>query len=141
MFHLLRFFLRNFPVLAVQTPEVAAGGGDGKGAAAGMKVGQGFFFNGVQMDGTGVSVGQGVEFPPDIDLGAANAPIPGSQDAVVGAYLALHVLAIRCIMKAFNGPLPWDIRRIVFRDVPFDAARAVGPFPQKPIPRPGTQKG
>ena len=87
---LFRPGLGDFPILAELAVQVAAGGGDGKRLAPGQDVEEGFFFNGVQVDGAGVAVHQAVIFALPVLPDAAFPPVSGQNLAVPGAELALH---------------------------------------------------
>ena len=66
--HLFGFFLRDLPVLAVETSEITAGGGYRKYQGGRIEMVQGFFLNGVSMNGTGISIGKGVKLSSYIYL-------------------------------------------------------------------------
>ena len=87
---LFRPGLGDFPILAELAVQVAARGGDGKREAPGQDVEEGFFFNGVQVDGAGVAVHQAVIFALPVLPDAAFPPVSGQNLAVPGTELALH---------------------------------------------------
>ena len=83
--------LGNFPVLAELAVQVTAGGGDGIGAGAGEDVKERFFFNGIDMHGGGVAVGQGDIFAAPVFPDAAFAPVAVHDLALPGAEIAADV--------------------------------------------------
>ena len=93
VFGFLGFLLRNLPVLAIEAAENAAGGGEGKGAAAGQEMEQGLLLDRVNVEGAWIGIDQRVEGAVVVDLVAAMAAVAGGQDAIVGADLALDVAA------------------------------------------------
>jgi hypothetical protein len=68
MIHVLWSPLRDFPVLTIQTPEVATRGGDGENQRSGVEMIQGLLFDRIDVNGAGVAVGQGIELPTDVHL-------------------------------------------------------------------------
>ena len=94
-----------------------------------------FLFNGIHMDGAGIPIGQGVELPSDIHLGTADASVARLKKAAIGAYLALYVGSVGCIVKALNGPLPWFFGSILFKDITFDISTPLTFLPYEPVPR------
>jgi hypothetical protein len=121
---LLGLLLGDFPVLAIQTPEIAARGGNGKDGSARMKVIERLLFNGIQVNRAGVPISQGIELAANIDLGPAYAAISRFQKTEIRAYLALDVLAVRGVVKALYGPLPGLCRPILLEDLSLDTFRA-----------------
>ena len=85
--------LGDFPVLTEQAAEIAAGGGEGKGAAAGEDVIEGFFLDGVHMGGGDLAVGQGAEGAADVLSNAAQANLAVTEAAGIGAEGALNLAA------------------------------------------------
>ncbi len=89
------FDLGNFPVLAVQTTEIAARGGQGKGFYARFKMKERFFFDGIGVDRTGIAVSQAVELAVHVDPGSTDAAISGCQKTEVGTDLTDDLAAIQ----------------------------------------------
>jgi len=69
--------LGDLPVLAVQAAEVAAGGGEREGFAAGGEVVERLLLDRVDVYGAGVAVGQAVKLAVHVDPGAADAAVAG----------------------------------------------------------------
>jgi len=95
--HLVGLRLGDLPVLAVQAAEVAAGGGQREGFAAGRKMIERFLLDRVDVHGAGVAVGQAVERAVHVDLGAAHAAVSGGQHTVVGADQADNLLLVQTL--------------------------------------------
>ncbi len=81
---LMGLHLGNFPVLAVEAAEVAARGGDGEYFALRLEMKKRLFFNGIDMHGARVAVGEGIQGAVMVNLGAAYASVARGQHAAVG---------------------------------------------------------
>jgi hypothetical protein len=81
--------LRDLPVLAVQTVEVAPCHRQGKGLGSRIEMQEGLFFHRINMDHTGIPVGKGVEFAINVDLGIALSPAARHDNTPVRAGPAL----------------------------------------------------
>ena len=90
---LLRLALRDVPVLAVQAAEPAAGRGQREDVGAGQEVEQRLLLDRVDVEAHRIAVGQRVERAVLVDAVAAVAAVFRLQQALVGAELALDVLA------------------------------------------------
>ncbi len=71
--------LGKLPVLALRAVKVAPGGGDGEDGRAGQKVVERLFFDGVDIQRAGVSIGGAADFAGDVLPHPAVAGFPGSQ--------------------------------------------------------------
>jgi len=67
--------LGNVGVLAVETLEIAADGGDGEGSAAGQKVEKGLFFNGINVFGYQPTIAPALQLPTLVFPYPADAPL------------------------------------------------------------------
>ena len=65
---LLGLSLGDLPVLTIKTPEVTPGGGYGEYPRSRVEMIEGLLLDGVDINGTGVAVGQGVKLSADNDL-------------------------------------------------------------------------
>ena len=101
------FDLGNFPVLAVQTTEIAARGGQGKSLYARFKMKERFFFDGIGVDRTRIAVSQAVEFAVHVDSGSTDAAVSGSQKTEIGTYFTDDLAVIQLFIRAaFPGTFP-----------------------------------
>jgi len=82
---------------------------------------EGLFFYGINMHRTWISIGQRIEFTPDIYPGAAHTAVARFQIAPIRADPALDIFSVGRIIKGLDGPPPWFIRGISFKDMPFYA--------------------
>jgi len=94
---------------------------------------QGLLFNRIDVEGAGVAIHQRVECAVVVDLVAAMAAVAGSEQAVVGADLALDVAAELEVMGGFLDPaaLAPLLPKLGFGGVAFEDVRwglAVAPF-------------
>src|ERR1039458_9598410 len=69
-----------------------------------MKMEQRLFLNGIDVKGARVGIGHRVQRPAPIDFVSAMATVAGRKDAVVGAQLALHIVAELEIVRGFLHP-------------------------------------
>ncbi len=83
--------LGNFPVLAEFAVQVTAGGGDGIGAGAGENVKERLLFDGIDMHGGGVAIGQGDIFAALVFPDAAFPPVAVHDFALPGAEIATDI--------------------------------------------------
>jgi hypothetical protein len=92
--HFFGLSLRDLPVLAIETPEIAPGGGDGEDGCGGVKMVERFLFYGVHVYRTGIPVGQGVELSPDIYPGTADTSVPWFKVTPIGTDLTLNIRSV-----------------------------------------------
>ncbi len=69
-----------------------------------MKMEQRLFLNRINVKSAWVGVGHRVQRPAPIDLVSAMAAVAGREDAVVGAQLALHIVAELEVVRGFLHP-------------------------------------
>ena len=113
--------LGNLPVLTVQTPETASGGGNGKGKGAWFEVIQGFFLNGIHMDSTWRAVSEAVKGTVHIYTRTAHTPVSRGQYASVGTDAAHGALVLELLLVSGpDVPFPEFFRRIMSEYVPTD---------------------
>jgi hypothetical protein len=77
--YLLGSYLGYLPILAKFAVDVASGRGDGQGIAGRQEVEKRFFFDRIYMDGTSLSINEGVINAPDIFSDPAVSPLFVSQ--------------------------------------------------------------
>ncbi len=90
MSHLRGRRLRDVVILAVQTPKVAACGGDGEARRAGMEVIERLLLNRVDGQRARVAISLADEHAAPIASAATQSHLAISYMAVVGAELTLH---------------------------------------------------
>ncbi len=95
--------LGDFPVLAVQTGEIASCSGNGKCPGLRHEMEEGLFFDRVDVNGAGISVSHGIEFVAFVDTVTAGALLTGFQGAFIGADAALHPPGRHRVKVGFGG--------------------------------------
>ena len=117
--------LGYLPILAVQTAKITTGGCQGKGLGPGLKMIQRFFFYGVNMQGTWVTVSQAVKTAVYVDPGSTHAAVTGGQDAAIRADTTDHPVAFQFFIEIpFMGPFPGGCRCITFKYLAFNIIRS-----------------
>jgi len=84
--------LGYLPVLTVEATKITAGGSDGEGSSSREKVKEGFFLDRVNVDGTGIAIGDGVQFSLMTPPVATEAEGVIGEKAFMGAFAALDPL-------------------------------------------------
>jgi hypothetical protein len=84
----------------MEAHEVAAHGGDGKGAGAGQEVKQGLLLDGVDVLGHQAAVGKCIQNAPLIFPHVAEAPLARIDLAFMGAQVALNLLVPGLFIKS-----------------------------------------
>src|SRR6267142_414172 len=79
----------NVPVLAEEAAHVATGGAHAEDAGSRQKVVQRFFFDGVDLQGSGGAVSQAIEFAAFIDADKTETSLAGIDVAMAWAKIAV----------------------------------------------------
>src|SRR6267143_1529666 len=79
----------NVPVLAEEAAHIATGGAHAEDASSRQKVVQRFFFDGIDLQGSGGAVSQAVKFAALIDADKTEASLAGIDVAVARAEIAV----------------------------------------------------
>ena len=91
--------LGDLPVLTVLAMEIATCACHRKATGARQKLVEGFLLDGVDGEGTGVSIAFGIESPVDVDSGTTNAALAFSNDTLMGTKLAFHLAIHQGVIK------------------------------------------
>ena len=108
--------LGYLPILAVQTSEIAPGGGQGKCLYAGFEMEKGFFFYGICVHRTRIAVSQAKQFAVIVDFGSAHTAVSRRQDATVRANATGDPITFQLSIKiTLVRIFPEFFRRITFK--------------------------
>jgi hypothetical protein len=100
--------LRDVGVLAVLAAEIAARRRYGKRAAAGLKMKEGFFLDGVYISRNDLVVHEAIEHAIPVLADRADAAFPGQDKTAMAAEAALYLSLLSRFLKhrCFHGQIP-----------------------------------